>query len=460
LARYQANLKLFKNEHYEVFKHTLERLDKIKPLQLDDSLIHYALGWPRRISTHWMDMLFSEPPAVNTAANAQELEQILKRSRFYGETGPQSVLDRSVYGDAVLRVGLAKGEGFIQCISPRYWFPIIADGEASAHVFAWPVSASLESLFGLVDAKRNFIHFEIHIPGEVIHRVFRYTKNKNDTGVLGEEVSLLEIDEELGARLGDEQTDTFEADDFLVIPMHGLRLSEDYFGLDDYEHIAGILNGLESRFAHIDSILDRHSDPKMAGPPQHKKWNAKKQQFELDHRGHYFDLDAEDRMLEYITWEAELEYAFTQVEKFLELLYLFSETSPAAFGQLKQGLAESGSALKRLMISDEHRVARERRAVQDAFSRAIELVGQLTGKPLETSWHWFDGVPSDPLIEAQAESTKITANLTDYISAIMRANNVSRTRAEQMWAELIEQKAQLAAFEPAQALEQFGREGE
>jgi hypothetical protein len=41
-----------------------------------------------------------------------------------------------------------------------------------------------------------------------------------------------------------------------------------------------------------------------------------------------------------------LEAAFKQIDLLMEQLYILSETSAAAFGQLKAGLAESGTALK------------------------------------------------------------------------------------------------------------------
>ena len=53
----------------------------------------------------------------------------------------------------------------------------------------------------------------------------------------------------------------------------------------------------------------------------------------------------------YVTWDGQLEAAFKQIDLLMEQLYILSETSAAAFGQLKAGLAESGTALRRLMMA-------------------------------------------------------------------------------------------------------------
>ncbi|MGI1692105.1 hypothetical protein [Thermoanaerobacter uzonensis] len=45
----------------------------------------------------------------------------------------------------------------------------------------------------------------------------------------------------------------------------------------------------------------------------------------------------------------------------MEQMYILSNTTTAAFGQLKSGLAESGSALRRLMMAPLTKVNRVRR---------------------------------------------------------------------------------------------------
>ena len=44
-----------------------------------------------------------------------------------------------------------------------------------------------------------------------------------------------------------------------------------------------------------------------------------------------------------MVWDAQLDKAYLQIDKVISSLYMVSELSPAALGDLKQGLAESGS---------------------------------------------------------------------------------------------------------------------
>ena len=59
------------------------------------------------------------------------------------------------------------------------------------------------------------------------------------------------------------------------------------------------------------------------------------------------------------------------MDKVINSLYMVSELSPAALGDLKQGLAKSGSALKRLMMPT---LAKVNRLIQFALDPALKDV--------------------------------------------------------------------------------------
>ena len=64
----------------------------------------------------------------------------------------------------------------------------------------------------------------------------------------------------------------------------------------------------------------------------------------------YIALNEGESPPEILTWDAQMGATFSHIEEVLGQLYVMAELSPAAFGETKSGLAESGSALKRLML--------------------------------------------------------------------------------------------------------------
>jgi hypothetical protein len=81
-------------------------------------------------------------------------------------------------------------------------------------------------------------------------------------------------------------------------------------------------------------------------------------------------------------------------------LYTISEMGSAIFGDIK-GSVESGSALKRLMVSPLAKVNRIRMRLDHALKNALKLCGQLDGVKLDdVSIVWQDGLPGDPVEES------------------------------------------------------------
>jgi len=63
-----------------------------------------------------------------------------------------------------------------------------------------------------------------------------------------------------------------------------------------------------------------------------------------------FEMDEAGNKPEYIVWNANLDSAMKEIDKMVEFLFMFSETSPDALGLGKGGQAESGRALKMKLL--------------------------------------------------------------------------------------------------------------
>ncbi len=132
----------------------------------------------------------------------------------------------------------------------------------------------------------------------------------------------------------------------------------------------------------------------------------------------------------YLTWDANLAANFAQIEEIKSQLMALGEISPALLGDVKNGLAESGSALKRLAIPSLAKVgrlrARAKRPLLEALRlcAALEVAGrfpgasELEGENLTVEWR--SALPPDPLEAAQIEQLRKTAGLTSTRSALAR----------------------------------------
>lgn len=107
---------------------------------------------------------------------------------------------------------------------------------------------------------------------------------------------------------------------------------------------------------------------------------------------------------------------------------LEQEDSAAAFGQLKAGLVESGTALCRLMMAPLAKVNRIRMRFDPALKEVLWLASLLE-KPQGMSGavvlegiliDWKDGLPDDEQELTQNETQRYTAGLTSLESSLRR----------------------------------------
>ena len=217
-------------------------------------------------------------------------------------------------------------------------------------------------------------------------------------------------------------------DEFLVVPVNNIVTTDRVTGLDDYSDLDGIIQELETRAAQISRILDKHADPSMYGPDSAATVDPLTGKATYRAGGKYYPVMPDEDPPGYITWDGQLEAAFKQMDLLMEQLYAISETSPAAFGQLKAGLAESGSALRRLMLAPLAKVNRIRMrfdpALKDALylASALEVAQRRTGAVLLESIRvdWQDGLPADEIEQTTIETQRKTAGLTSTESSLKR----------------------------------------
>jgi hypothetical protein len=170
----------------------------------------------------------------------------------------------------------------------------------------------------------------------------------------------------------------------------------------------------------------------MYGPDSALEQDAKTGQWQFRGGGKFFPVAQGEQPPGYVTWNGQLEAAFREIDLLMEQFYALSETTAAAFGQLKAGLAESGSALKRLMLAPLAKVNRIRMRFDPALKKVLKLVSVLEAaqgmanavKLEDIHITWQDGLPDDETERVQNEVQRYNAGLTSLESALGRLDGL------------------------------------
>lgn len=382
LNRYNQNRLLFEGRHEQVFSQWVKLLRDDQRATLE-----IILNWHKRLSTLWADLLLGEPPRISAGdRNSPEQQAVerLIRDNLLHNVAYEVALDVSRFGTGLFKVRY-DGRGIIEGQQPAVWFPVVKPDnvkEIVAHVLAWTWDEEQKGLFGT--RKITHLKAEIHERGRITTAEYIVRDGK------------------IASEVSREEQDT-GVNDFLVVPVNNVLTTDRITGLDDYSDLDSIIQELEIRVAQISRILDKHADPNMYGPDTALTQNPATGEWEYKGGGKYFPVGEGENPPGYVTWDGQLEAAFKQIDLLMEQLYVLSETSAAAFGQLKSGLAESGSALRRLMMAPLAKVNRIRLMFDLALKKVLQLAaalevsqGMANAVPLENiDIAWQDGLPQD-----------------------------------------------------------------
>ncbi|MBA1336720.1 MAG: hypothetical protein HPY66_3155 [Firmicutes bacterium] len=407
LERYAQNKLLFEGKHEQVFQ------DWIRLLREDQqATLEIVLNWHKRLALLFADLLLGEPPMITVGDKDSPEQQTVER--IIEDNGLMNVayevaLDVSRYGTGLFKVRY-DGRAIIEGQQPAIWFPVAKPDNIKdivAHVLAYTYETEEKTLIGT--RKLNHLKAEIHERGKLTT------------------ITYLLKDGVISAEENRDEQET-GVNEFLIVPVNNVLTTDRVTGLDDYSDLNSIIQELETRVAQISRILDKHADPNMYGPDIALEQDPATGQWGYRGGGKYFPVSQGEQPPGYVTWDGQLEAAFKEIDLLMEQLYILSETSAAAFGQLKQGLAESGSALRRLMVAPLAKVNRIRMRFDPALKKVLRLASLLekaqgmAGAVELENIHitWNDGLPDDDVETTQNETQRYTAGLTSLESSLRR----------------------------------------
>lgn len=429
LNKYRDNELLFEAQHDKVYKNwtRLIRADRMSTLEI-------VLNWPKRLSLLWADLLLGEPPRITAgevgSAESTTYQDIKKRNPKLYKSLYESAIDVSRFGDGLLKIRHDGKRSIIESQTPRVWFPVVKRDnikEVVAHVLAYTYVEEEKLLMGMGTRKTAFLKAEIHEKGKITTRVMRL-KDKDSFP-------------KISTQAVDDVVVLTGVDDFLVVQIPNVTTTSSVFGFDDYTDIDTLVQERDIRFAQIARILDKHSDPNMYGPASALEPDPVTGETTFVAGGKFFPVEEGDSPPGYVVWNAQLDNAFLELERLLEEFYSISETSPAAFGQLKAGLADSGTALRRLMMAPLAKVNRIRLSFDPEVKTAIQIASQLElvqstlpgGVKLENvAIEWQDGLPDDPKETHAIQNADFVAGTVSLETVLTQRGFEGKTLTEEM----------------------------
>ncbi len=407
LQAYERYSRLYEGDHDAVFA-------DLNPKEL--ARVGMDLNWFRRVCTLFSDLLWGETPRFEASKGQEALDRILEVNRFH-LTAYDATVDLVKYGTGLFKIRFDK-RGIIEVIDPRLWFPVCNPdnaAEVTAHILAWTVYKPDE------DGKDEpYLRLEIHHPGKIENRLYKLKEGKIEKAV-----DLATIDRYKD--LADEITTGIE--DFLVVPVHNLKASNAVAGRSDLADLEDVVHEIEKRAAQISRVLDQHADPKLIAPSNLVTIDPTTgQAFFTASGSRVYIVNEGEKEPSYLTWNAELEYAFRQIEVMKDHLQAVGEISPAILGDVKNGLAESGSALKRLALPTLAKVNRLRQRIDPQLKEVLricadlEIASRMSGATSieNLTIAWRDGLPADAMENVQVENLRTVARLTSRRAALSR----------------------------------------
>lgn len=480
LKKYNFNKQLFDGEHFTAFNIKIDNDAYSKTYAELRYIVNNFAGLLSKVSA---DFLFSEPPrvvlptldkhnpynkmddeAVNPDANAPATSDVfqietpkpnpnqewLENLWFENKMDMQlyeNALTNSYKGDGIwkLRVGPLHGSTeskvIIEQIMPDYYFPDLDPNNVSAD------PERIEIAYCLEINDKTYLRKEVHTAGQIENSCFLMDGTKI---VKQEPLSVLGID-------GLEPIEQTGVDRLLVIHVPNWSDGTTHFGNDDYSDLVSLFYALNNRFSLIDNILDKHADPILAVPDGVMDENGEIERSKLG----VYEKDTNGDKPEYIVWDAKLEASFDEIDRLLQSLYMYSETSPSVFGESGSSSkstprTESGRALKYRLMRTVAKIKRKQRYYDYAIKEIVYLAEMLatahglqadgtafTGEPEIPSIEWADPIPVDSFEQAQEEEVRLSAGNQSLKDAIKNIDGVDDEQAVQKIQEIYAEQKQL-----------------
>lgn len=458
IKRYKENKKLFKGEHWDLFrKYNFNK----------NGGFYVSVNLAGIISKKSADFLIGDGVQVSAGKEDHSKEQQaldrIKEDNDLDILFYESALANSYRGDSFLKLRYGQEFGgdygsdidpyrvHIDSVSAEYVFPETSkfdDNKIVAFHIAIPVLN--DPSVGGYSPNSYRLHVESHYAGRIVYREFQLS-------VLRSEADGTPVEWKIHQQLGETYEEQTGVPYPLVVHIPNYATEDTWQGLDDLSELKPLFDELNNRFSQISSIMDKHSDPALAVPPN---------LFVEDDYGRpmfnvadskVFEVDKQDVIPQYITWNGQLTEAYTEIDKLVNLILTTAEIPEVALGMTDSGTSgSSGLAIKWRMNSLLTKIKRKRKYYEKGLKRVfmiaqmLEVVTGVADYSVTTPKLVFtDGLPKDDLEQTTIALQKTGgAILQSQKTAIMELSGLTEEQADAEITRIKEEQAELTASQP------------
>jgi len=459
IKRYRDNKKLFLGNHFDVFKRVQDSLSRRQ-----NEIVYIAANLPGIICKKSADFLFGESPhysagKTDDAPEQQAIERFVSNNEL-NITNYESALGNAYRGDSFYKVRYGQYYGgrvdkkydpfkvYIEAQNAEYVFPETVPGDANkilGYHIAFPLMITGR------DGEDWILNVESHYPGVIQYRKFRM---KPITLTVDNEITEWRIYAEILDAASEVETGVPAP---LVVHVPNYATDESWAGIDDLSENKPIFDEINNRLSQIAVILDKHADPAIAVPTGTLGEDENGNPIFRIGIDKVFELLGKDDMIpQYITWDGQLQAAFLEVEKLIDILLVNAEVPAVALGRGDSGTSgSSGLSIKWRMNSLLAKINRKRQYYDKGLRRVLYTAQLLEQARLGKQGYeatvpkiqFADGLPNDEMEMATVAQIRTAGKATiSQKTALMKLDGLTEEQAD---AELKRIKDEEAVADPS-----------
>jgi len=363
------------------------------------------LDWPELATDSYLNLLLGEEPEI-VAGSRNDLPTL---------PTDQAFIDVSRYGIGLFEVS----DDGIQALNPENCYIVVTPGniqKQQAFVFfhTWKETEVQNGK----EKEIEYIKFTIHQPGTIQHLVYLISPGSgltNSEKKLNGPLRLADFPGYANLKVDADGYQYPPVEDMLVVAVQNKLSSERYYGQSDYKpSILSLIESLELLFAQRAEVLAKFTSPVPIVPESATVFNHSTQEWEYK-AGQAIITKPGDPSPSLMVWQAELGAVDRAIEQSMDQLLQMLQLSRVLLAGQGQGTAESGTALRIRLIPTLSKVSKYARAAEKAIPAVLHLWSQLHPPEIlveDIEVKLKDGIPDDPMEEANVNNIRATALAT------------------------------------------------
>jgi hypothetical protein len=480
VARYRENKQIFRGWHYRI----LEQYNDVLPTN-NQRTLYITVNLAGLICKKSADFLFGEN-AIFSAGGEDESPEQEKLEEWVKEndihiTNYESALSNAYRGDSFYKIRWGQEHGgilppaidpfkvIIEAQNAEYVFPETYPNDATK-IYAYHIAIPIE-VEG-TDGEEWLLNVESHYPNKIVTRQFRM--NPVDSYYVGTPFvdryqyyrgdpppyTMITRSWFIYAEIAEAYSEVETGVPFpLVVHVPNYSTDDTWEGIDDITELRELFQELNTRLSQISEILSKHADPAMIVPQGTLVEDQNGQPVYKVGIDKVFEVMQGEMEPKYLTWNGQLDSAFKELDKIIELILMKAEIPAVALGIGDSGGGTSGAsglAIKWRLNALLAKINRKRQYYDKALRRVFSIaqlleqnrLGTVDWKPFSPHIKFQDGLPKDEMEQAQIMQIRAGAKQTiSQKRAIMELEQCSEEQAQLILDE-IEEEAMSQAVNP------------